>query len=205
MAATSKWGDDMRKRLCAELSLTQTDAMACEAVGISITTFKRWLRNSDDGDPLYKRFRTDVTEARGRRFKSVLMRLPGYKDWRADDAYLKHVRAVEVHVARSKQAKAEARRACAEADRSESLAGLAKLKLDAEVSREADGGGLSRLLVPEDVLELIARQDPELFEKVESIFQSAGVAPMIRGDLGAGITLKDLQDASPSPIPEEVS
>ena len=194
----------MRKRILSELTIADSDKAACKVVGISPTTLDRWLKKSDAGDPEFARFTTEVHNARTKRYKHVLMRLPTYRDWRADDAYLKHLKGMEVHTAKVKQAKADAQRAVAEAKRSEALAGLAQLKLDREVNRE-DESSLSRLLVPEDVLELIARQDPELFERVEGIFQVAGVAPMVRGDLGAGISLKDLREASPSPIPEPVA
>jgi hypothetical protein len=204
MAFNTKWCPALRKQLLAELALAPTDEMACKAVNIGYTTLKRWIRDSEAGKPEFARFSTEVINARNKRYKNVLMRLPGYRDWRADDAYLKHLRYKDLQRAKVKQAKAEARRAEAEADRSESLAGIARLKFEAERDRE-DEAGMSRLLVPEDVLELIARQDPELFERVEGIFQTAGVAPMVRGDLGAGITVKDLREASPSPIPEEVS
>lgn len=204
MAFKSKWCPEMRHRLLSAIALSNTDEDACKAVSISITSLKRWLRDSDAGNPEFERFRTEVTNARNKRGKNVLSRLAGYRDWRADDAYLKHLRYREVHEAKIKQAKADARRAEAAADREESLAGLARLKFEAERDRE-DESSLSRLLVPEDALELIARQDPELFARVESIFQTAGVAPMVRGDLSAGITLNDLREASPSPIPEEVS
>lgn len=203
MGAQTKFTTELVDRLMAELAL-KTDREACKAVGISVTTMRVWITRSKEAKiPKYSGFHHRVELARQRREERILTRLPAYKDWRADDAYLKHLSRRRLDEVKRKQARAEARRAEAEAEKAEALAGMAKLQLQAELSRE-DESELSRLMVPEDLLELIARVDPDAYDRIEVIFTQQGIQPMITSDLGSGVSLRDLENASPSPMPEKV-
>lgn len=124
----------------------------------------------------------------------------GERDWKAT-AWVMERRWPE-RWARTQATKAQKRRHVAEADKAESVAQIVAVR--AKEATESRGESGAKLMVPEDMFEMIHRAAPELFEQLEEMFLAEGVQVMTRANLGGGITRSELQAASPSPIPEEV-
>ncbi len=125
----------------------------------------------------------------------------GLKDWKAT-AWVMERRWPE-RWAKTRPTKAQKRRHIAEADKAESLAQIVAVR--AKVATDPSGSTGAKLMVPEDLFEMIHRASPELFDQLEEMFLAQGVQVMTRANLGGGISRAELEAASPSPIPEEAA
>ncbi len=104
---------------------------------------------------------------------------------------------------RTRPTKAQKRRQEAEADKAESVAQIVAVR--AKEATDPSGSSGAKLMVPEDLFEMIHRISPEVFDQLEEMFLAEGVQVMTRANLGGGITRAELEAASPSPIPEEAA
>lgn len=142
----TKFTLDVRTVICQAIQLGATDEQAAEEAGIARATLSGWLTKGADGKPGYAEFLDDVERARARRPDAVLCRLPGYDDWRADDAYLKSLE-------RRGERSVRLRRMQAEADKAEAEARIIQAKADAAEAAVNEGGGM--LVLFGDLLETL--------------------------------------------------
>jgi hypothetical protein len=73
----------LQKEICSYLSDCCTIRTACEAVGISESSFHLWVEKGEQGESPYKEFSEAVTRARGRAKARIVRSLLDEKDWRA--------------------------------------------------------------------------------------------------------------------------
>jgi hypothetical protein len=73
----------LQSQLCGYLSDCCTIRTACEATGISETSFFEWVRRGEAGERPFAQFAQGVTRARGRAKARIVHSLLDEKDWRA--------------------------------------------------------------------------------------------------------------------------
>jgi hypothetical protein len=73
----------LQKQICGYLSDCCTIRTACEATGISESSFYLWVEKGEEGRSTYKEFSEAVTRARGRAKARIVRSLLDEKDWRA--------------------------------------------------------------------------------------------------------------------------
>jgi len=72
----------LQKQICGYLSDCCTIRTACEASGISETSFFEWIRRGEAGERPFAQFTQAVTRARGRAKARIVRSLLDEKDWR---------------------------------------------------------------------------------------------------------------------------
>ncbi len=72
----------LQKQICGYLSDCCTIRTACEATGISETSFFEWHRRGEAGEQPFAQFAQAVTRARGRAKVRIVRSLLDEKDWR---------------------------------------------------------------------------------------------------------------------------
>jgi hypothetical protein len=72
----------LQKQICGYLSDCCTIRTACEASGISETSFFEWIRRGEAGERPFAQFTQAVTRARGRAKVRIVRSLLDEKDWR---------------------------------------------------------------------------------------------------------------------------
>jgi hypothetical protein len=72
-----------QKQICGYLSECCTIKTACEASGLSQSSFSLWIKKGEQGKSPYKEFSEAVTRARGRAKARIVRSLLDEKDWRA--------------------------------------------------------------------------------------------------------------------------
>jgi hypothetical protein len=78
----SKLDTKLQKQICGYLSDCCTIKTACEASGISETSFFEWIRRGEAGERPFAQFTQAVTRARGRAKARIVRSLLDEKDWR---------------------------------------------------------------------------------------------------------------------------
>jgi hypothetical protein len=73
----------LQKEICGYLSDCCTIRTACEATGISESSFYLWVEKGEEGRSPYKEFSEAITRARGRAKARIVHSLLDEKDWRA--------------------------------------------------------------------------------------------------------------------------
>ena len=73
----------LQKQICGYLSDCCTVRTACEASGISESSFFLWIEKGEQGQSPYKEFSDAITRARGRAKARIVRSLLDEKDWRA--------------------------------------------------------------------------------------------------------------------------
>jgi hypothetical protein len=73
----------LQKQICGYLSDCCTIRTACEASGISETSFFEWIRRGEAGERPFAQFTQAVTRARGRAKARLVRSILSEKDWRA--------------------------------------------------------------------------------------------------------------------------
>jgi hypothetical protein len=73
----------LQKQICGYLSDCCTIRTACEATGISESSFYLWVEKGEEGRSPYKEFTEAITRARGRAKARIVHSLLDEKDWRA--------------------------------------------------------------------------------------------------------------------------
>jgi hypothetical protein len=126
---------------------------------------------------VYWRLWQSLQGARAKRRESILLRLPEYRDWKADDAYLKHLRGRDL-------GELQRRKLAAEVVRAECEARAAEAKAD-EVERALGEGGGGFLVVGLDgALDMMP---PDLRETVELWMLRSDVGMVRRRNLSPDI------------------
>jgi hypothetical protein len=74
---------NLQKRICGYLSDCCTIRTACEATGISETSFFEWIRRGEAGEQPFAQFAQAVTRARGKAKAAIVRSLVDERDWRA--------------------------------------------------------------------------------------------------------------------------
>lgn len=169
--------------VCEVLEMGGTMEEAAKAVGVNATTPLEWIRKGEAGAEPYAKFAEAVSRARERRPVAILRRLTTYLDYRADDAYLKHLRGIETSRANRRVREAEARLMEAKADAAEAI---------------GKQGGAGLLMLAED-LDL----PPALAEAVKAHLASRGIGMLPRVDLVGDVSDDDVAGASPTPMGRE--
>jgi hypothetical protein len=72
----------LQKQICGYLSDCTTVKTACEASGISLSSFFLWIEKGEKGQSPYKEFSDAVTRARGKAKVKIVRSLLDEKDWR---------------------------------------------------------------------------------------------------------------------------
>lgn len=171
--------------IITSIALGMSEGEAAKQAGIAVRTLERWLRKGREGVDGYDGFAAAVTRARAKRPDAILLRLAEYRDYRADDAYLRHSSARDERDARIRKANAEAELAEAKAAAARAL---------------TQQGGAGMLLLAEDVLGDMA---PDLAARVREHFAVKGLGVVERRDLASGVTDDDVANASPTPPDDE--
>jgi hypothetical protein len=73
----------LQRQICGYLSDCCTIRTACEATGISESSFYLWVEKGEEGRSPYKEFSEAITRARGRAKARIVHSLLDEKDWRA--------------------------------------------------------------------------------------------------------------------------
>jgi hypothetical protein len=167
------------------IALGMTEADAAKQAGITQRTLERWIQLGRSGAEGYSGFVEALTRARAKRPDAILMRLADYRDYRADDAYLRHSSARDERDARIRKANAEAELAEAKAAAARAL---------------TQQGGAGVLLLAEDVL---GDMPHDLAARVREHFAVKGLGVVERRDLASGVTDDDVANASPTPPDDE--
>jgi hypothetical protein len=97
---------------------------------------------------------------------------------------------------RTRKIGADLAKAESDAKRAESEAAIAQLQLEA-MKR---GGGTSRLLLPADLVQSMAADEPELAEQLLGYLARKGVQTIQRADIKSGVSAEDMAEVSPSTV-----
>jgi hypothetical protein len=73
----------LQREICGYLSDCCTIRTACEATGMSESSFYLWVEKGEEGRSPYKEFSEAITRARGRAKARIVHSLLDEKDWRA--------------------------------------------------------------------------------------------------------------------------
>jgi hypothetical protein len=73
----------LQRQICGYLSDCCTIKTACEASGLSQSSFFLWIEKGEQGHSPYKEFSEAITRARGRAKARIVHSLLDEKDWRA--------------------------------------------------------------------------------------------------------------------------
>jgi hypothetical protein len=97
---------------------------------------------------------------------------------------------------RTRKIGADLAKAESDAKRAEAEAAIAQLQLEA-MKR---GGGTSRLLLPADLVQSMAADEPELAEQLLGYLARKGVQTIQRADIKSGVSAEDMAEVSPSTV-----